>query len=271
MDFTKIFAIKDMITGLRLQVACGCHQGKKRTNNEDNFYFDGEYMSSDNHGLSQIKFQEVSLNKDHFFCVFDGMGGGDFGEIASYSATKATKEFLEIETNINPCDITPSLEKLCKNINEEVFEAGNKLGSFQMGSTIVGLYFHAGQAWVCNLGDSRGYLLRNDTMQQISEDHTDEAFMKENGIIGRKPYLTQYLGISPQDMEIVPFIKNYYLGNGDRFLICSDGVTDMISEQKICNLLSEIQNPMKCVSALIQEALDYGGKDNITVMVLDIL
>lgn len=271
MDFTKIFAMKDRFTGLRLAATCGCHQGKKRTNNEDNFYFDGEYMSSDNHGLSQIKFQEVSLNKDHFFCVFDGMGGGDFGEIASYSAAKATKKFLEIETNMNPCDITPSLERLCKNINEEVFEAGSKLGSSQMGSTMVGLYFHEGQVWICNLGDSPGYLLRNHKMQQMSEDHTDEAFMKENGITGRKPYLTQYLGINPQDMEIVPFIESGYLNEGDRFLICSDGVTDMISGQEICNILSEIEDPMKCVSVLIQEALDHGGKDNITAMVLDIL
>lgn len=271
MDLTKIFAIRDRIPGMRLRAACGCHQGKRRNNNEDNFYFDGSYMGSDNHGLPQVEAKECSLNTDSLFCVFDGMGGGDFGEVASYTAAKTTKDFLNIETNINPCDITPSLEKLCETINKAVFEAGKNLGSSQMGSTVVGLYFHAGQAWICNLGDSRAYLLRDGNMHQISEDHTDEEFMKENGITGRKPYLTQYLGIDPQEMEIVPFIKSCYLDRGDRFLICSDGVTDMIREQRICDLLAKSADPAACVRRLIQEALDSGGKDNITAMVIEVV
>lgn len=228
-------------------------------------------MSSDNHGLSQVEMKEMSLNDDGFFCVFDGMGGGDFGEVASYTAAKTTREFLDIKTNINPCDITPSMEKLCGNVNEAVFEAGQRLGSSQMGSTLVGLYFHEKQAWVCNLGDSRCYLFRNGKMRQISEDHTDEQFMRENGITGRKPYLTQFLGIDPEEMDIVPYIKSYYLDKGDRFLICSDGVTDMVDEQEICDLLKVSDRPDECVSRLIQEALNGGGKDNITAIVLDIV
>lgn len=270
MDLTKMFGIKDLI-GMQLQAACGCNQGKKRNNNEDNFYFDGSYMNSDNHGLPSIEETAISLNDDGFFCVFDGMGGGDYGEVASYTASKTTKEFLETGTNINPCDITPSLTKMCEVVNQAVYEAGEKLGSSRMGSTLVGLYFHAGQAWVCNLGDSRCYFLRNGKMKQISEDHTDEEFMKENGITGRKPYLTQYLGIDPDEMTIVPSIESYVLNRGDRFLICSDGVTDMMDDQTICNNLARYQDPDECVEALIQGALDGGGKDNITAIVLDIV
>ncbi|MGN1141076.1 MAG: PP2C family protein-serine/threonine phosphatase [Oliverpabstia sp.] len=269
MDLTKV--IKGLVSGMRLQAACGCNQGKKRNNNEDNFYFNGSYMGSDNHGLTELECTEISLSGDSFFCVYDGMGGGDFGEVASYTAAKTTKEFLNIKTNVNPCDITPSLEAMCEVVNKAVFEAGVKLGSSNMGSTLVGVYFHAGQAWVCNLGDSRCYLLRGGKMRQISEDHTDEDFMKENGITGRKPYLTQYLGIDPEEMEIVPFVKSYYLDSGDRFLICSDGVTDMVDEQKICNLLAVFDHPDDCVRAVIREALDGGGKDNITAIVLDIV
>ena len=203
--------------------------------------------------------------------MFDGMGGGDYGEVASYTASKTTKEFLETGTNINPCDITPSLTKMCEVINQAVYEVGEKLGSSRMGSTLVGLYFHEGQAWVCNLGDSRCYLLRDGRMKQISEDHTDEEFMKENGITGRKPYLTQYLGIDPDEMTIVPSIKSYVLNRGDRFLICSDGVTDMVDDQTICNNLARYQDPDECVKALIQAALDGGGKDNITAIVLEVV
>lgn len=271
MDLTKMFGIKDLIGGMQLRAACGCHQGKKRNNNEDNFYFDGIYMNSENHGLPSIEETAISLNDDGFFCVFDGMGGGDYGEVASYTASKTTKEFLETGTNINPCDITPSLTKMCEVVNQAVYEAGEKLGSTKMGSTLVGLYFHEGQTWVCNLGDSRCYFLRDGRMKQISEDHTDEEFMKENGITGRKPYLTQYLGIDPDEMTIVPSIKSYVLNRGDRFLICSDGVTDMVDDQTICNNLARYQNPDECVEALIQAALDGGGKDNITAIVLDVV
>ena len=271
MDLTKMFGIKDLIGGMQLRAACGCHQGKKRNNNEDNLYFDGSYMNSDNHGLPSIEKTVLSLDDDGFFCVFDGMGGGDYGEVASYTASKTTKEFLETGTNINPCDITPSLTKMCEVINQAVYEVGEKLGSSRMGSTLVGLYFHEGQAWVCNLGDSRCYLLRDGRMKQISEDHTDEEFMKENGITGRKPYLTQYLGIDPDEMTSVPSIKSYVLNRGDRFLICSDGVTDMVDDQTICNNLARYQDPDECVKALIQAALDGGGKDNITAIVLEVV
>lgn len=70
MGLTKIFGIKDLI-GMQLQAACGCNQGKKRNNNEDNFYFDGSYMNSDNHGLVSTEKMTISLNDDRFFCVFD--------------------------------------------------------------------------------------------------------------------------------------------------------------------------------------------------------
>lgn len=268
--FTKLFAIKDMMSGMQLHAACGCHQGKRRSNNEDNFYFDGLYMNSDNHGLSNIESKTVSLNSDSFFAVFDGMGGADYGEVASYTAAKDTKRFLTIETNMNPCDITPSLEHLCETVNDAVFDAGQSLGTSKMGSTLAGLYFHSGQVWVCNLGDSRCYMLRNGKMTQISEDHTDEEFMKQNGITGRKPYLTQYLGIDSQEMMIVPYVKSYYLDKGDRFLICSDGVTDMVDEMQISGMLKWCSSPEVCVEELIRASLDGGGRDNITAIVLDV-
>lgn len=268
MSLTDILRIRDLMPGMSLWAACGCNQGKKRNNNEDNFYFDGTYMNSDNHGLLDIYTKRLSIQNDSFFCVFDGMGGGDFGEVASYTAAKAAKDFLDVEKNINPCDITPSLEYMCQMINQAVFHVSENMGSTRMGSTLAGLYFHEGQVWVCNLGDSRCFSFRNGRMQLISQDHTDEEFMKENGITGRKPYLTQYLGIDPDEMTIVPSICSNYLKKGDRFLICSDGVTDMVEGQEICDLLSRYADPAECVEILIQAALDGGGKDNITAIVL---
>lgn len=269
MDFAKkMFGFKNPLSGLELSAACGSDQGKRRKNNEDNLYFEAFYMPSDNHGTEGILEKEYSVREDRFFCVFDGMGGGDFGEVASYTAAKTTKDFLAVEQNINPCDITPSLTRMCNEINQAVYQAGANLGSDQTGSTLVGLYFHEGQAWICNLGDSRGYLLRDGKLLQISVDHTDAAFMAENGITGRKPYLTQYLGIDPEEMMIEPHIRSYYLQEGDTFLLCSDGVTDMVEEQEICRILAESEVPGDGVDELIQAALDGGGKDNITAIVI---
>ncbi|MDD6325412.1 MAG: protein phosphatase 2C domain-containing protein [Lachnospiraceae bacterium] len=281
MDFAKkMFGFKNPFSGgPALAAACGSDQGKRRKNNEDNLYFKGfrmpegtdgpeDYMPSDNHGSEVIVEKEYALSQDSFFCVFDGMGGGDFGEVASYTAAKTAKEYLSVEQHINPCDITPSLTEMCNAINQSVYQAGMNLGSDQTGSTLVGLYFHAGQVWICNLGDSRGYLLRDGKLLQISLDHTDAAFMQENGITGRKPYLTQYLGIDPDEMMIEPYIRSYYLREGDTFLICSDGVTDMVGEQEICRILAHNEDVGDCVDLLIQAALDGGGKDNITAIVV---
>ena len=98
MDFTKkMFGFKNPFSGgPTLAAACGSDQGKRRKNNEDNLYFKGfrmpegtegpeDYMPSDNHGSEVVVEKEYTLSQDSFFCVFDGMGGGDFGEVASLS------------------------------------------------------------------------------------------------------------------------------------------------------------------------------------------
>ena len=258
-----------------MQAACGCHIGKKRGNNEDNFYFDGKFMDSDNTGLAEILTKQISrlegiLDGYHFYAVFDGMGGGSYGEIASNLSAAAAKRFFEDENNMNLCDITPSLTQLCQNMNADVFQTGQNLGAYQMGSTIVSLFFYAGQVWVCNLGDSRCYRLRRAKMKRLSVDHTDEADVKAHGITGRKPYLTQYLGIDPEEMRIEPHIKSYPVENGDRFLLCCDGLTDMVSEQEICNMLAKYGSPEDCVKYLMGAALENGGRDNITIIVCQI-
>ena len=253
-----------------LSAACGSDTGKRRKNNEDNFYFDGEYMPADNAGTPSILPKTVPSDQSCYFAVMDGMGGGDYGEIASSSAAEAISAFLAEEENVNPCDITPSLTALCRRVNEHVFRAGENLGAYQMGATLVSLYFHQGQAWICDLGDSRGYLLRGDTLIRLSVDHTDEEEMKANNITGRKPRLTQYLGIDPEAMTIVPYIHSRKVAHGDRYLLCSDGVTDMVEEERIQQLLTEADTPESCVRQLIAAALEAGGRDNITAMVVDV-
>ena len=239
-----------IMTGFgRISAACGCHTGRRRKNNEDNFFFAGRYMASDNNGLGSILEKSFSLKKDRFFAVFDGMGGGEYGEIASYIAAKAT---------------------MCTHVNDRIFKETIRLNAEMMGSTLAGLYFTGSQVWTVNVGDSRCFLLRDGKLQQISEDQTDEAYMKENGIHGRKPYLTQYMGMDPEEVRVLPYADCLQLKKGDRFLICSDGVSDMVSIEFLKTMLLQTQSPAKCVDTILAAALEAGGKDNITAIVLEI-
>lgn len=255
-----------------LRAACGCHVGKRRKNNEDNFYFNGSRMECDNAGTEGVLTLEPGLldnvlQKDCFFAVFDGMGGGDYGEVASYTAAKAAENFFSGQSRVDVHDVTVSLEEYCMQANEEVVRAGSGLGAAHMGSTMVSLYFLDGRAWVCNLGDSPCFLLRDGQLRQLSVEHTDGQEMKANGITGRKPYLTQYLGIDPSEMRIEPYVKNCTLHTGDIFLLCSDGLTDMVELSDIRRTLLRCRSPKEAVETLVQAALEAGGKDNITIMV----
>lgn len=250
-----------------VSAACASHVGKKRKNNEDNFYFCGASLSCDNLGTGRTLSLEAGRKQREggFFAVFDGMGGGDYGEVASYTAAKEAEAFFGASERVDPHDVSLSLNEYCQNANGKVFGAGQELGAGSMGSTLVGLYFLDGRAWVCNLGDSRCYLLRGGRLTQISADHTDERDMKENNVTGRKPYLTQYLGIDPEAFRIEPYISSFSLWEGDVLLLCSDGLTDMVPAEAIGRLLG--QDPEAAVESLVAAALDGGGRDNITVMV----
>ena len=237
-----------IMTGFgRISAACGCHTGRRRKNNEDNFFFAGRYMASDNNGLGSI------LEKSF-----------------SYIAAKATEQYLNAEEAADIADKKDYLEKMCTHVNDRIFKETLRLDAEMMGSTLAGLYFTGSQVWTVNVGDSRCFLLRDGKLQQISEDQTDEAYMKENGIHGRKPYLTQYMGMDPEEVRVLPYADCLQLKKGDRFLICSDGVSDMVSIEFLETMLLQTQSPAKCVDTILAATLEAGGNDNITAIVLEI-
>ena len=107
-------------------------------------------------------------------------------------------------------------------------------------------------------------------MEQISVDHNDAEEMARSGVTGRKAHLTQYLGVDPEEMLLEPHVRMETVAQGDRYLLCSDGLTDMVSEEAIRGILARAAEPKTCVQQLMQAALEGGGRDNITVMVIDI-
>ena len=249
-----------------LDASCLCNTGKVRKNNEDNFFFDGRCLEAYNNGMEHpITIKGVPCHEKNV-AVFDGMGGENFGELASYTAadcmlqiTQTLKEHLFFKRKI--------LNRIYIKINDAVVAKQQELCTNRMGSTMVAIYFSHGHVYVSNIGDSRAYRLRAGKLSQLSVDHVE----KREGLAEKKAPLTQHLGISSEDFLIEPFITKSKLRHKDQYLLCSDGLTDMLSEDEISRIMSDADSAEECVEKLVDSALDAGGRDNVTTIVCRIL
>ena len=104
-------------------------------------------------------------------------------------------------------------------------------------------------------------------MLQISVDHTDQFLFTEPGMAKRKPRLTQHLGIEPEEMLIEPYRTEMSIQPGDLFLLCSDGLTDMVPEKEIKDMIDVGSEVVDIAEMLINQAMNHGGKDNITILI----
>lgn len=256
---------------LYLSAAVYSHIGRVRANNEDNFYLMGHYRKnvSNNEALCSGLYSGQSF----LTAVADGMGGEEYGEVASHIAVKC----------LHPCHIEHAHSQFTSDArlaNDRICLEAATRGGVQSGSTLTALYIDDGKAVCCNLGDSRGYLFRKKELKMLSTDHQKAARMVQLGVLtpeqaARHPSrheLTRYLGI-PQDVAIVePSIsETVTLFPGDIFLLCSDGLTDMVPDGEIAALLEEAGSAKETASKLVQCAVSHGGRDNVTVAVVQVL
>lgn len=255
---------------MKLNASAITNVGKARGNNEDNFFFNGRYKNDVN-----IKNDSVSANfsdETTLFAVCDGMGGEADGEIASLVAVQNLVKY--------GCEQWPqSITVNINNINTAVDNERKNRGKSSMGTTFAGVYFDGNKAVACNVGDSRVYLHRDGKLTQITEDHSQlqsliNMGMSKEQVMSRKHggnALTQYLGMDDEDIQIEPYFSGVIeLRKGDRFLICSDGVTDMIPDESIEKILSATASSDVIVRTIENTALNAGGKDNITAIVVDV-
>lgn len=245
-----------------IQAACGCNMGKIRKNNEDNFLFDGKCLEEKNEGLRNPVWIEDTLKNGFCVAVFDGMGGEQFGECASYAAAR---QMQEAQRSLADYFVSERkyLLRLTDQLHRVVLEEQNKMQTEHMGTTMVALYFSGHSVYVCNVGDSRAYRLREGEFLQLSQDHVE----KRPGREGSKAPLTQHLGFGGGEIELEPYIAKGKIKAGDIYLLCSDGVTDMLTNFEIADILLTQQDPEACVQELIRAACEKGGKDNITAIV----
>lgn len=248
--------------GFTLDAACYCSIGKVRKNNEDNFFFDGRCLEEVNKGLRHPVSMRNPLRREVFLAVFDGMGGENFGESASYAAANGAQ--TRLRRLLDYC--IPEryfLQELSQKLNEAVVARARELCTERMGTTMTSLFFSGGYVYLCHLGDSRAYRLRDGEFLQLSVDHV----LRRDDRPERKAPLTQYLGIDPQECLIEPYIAKGELQQGDQYLLCTDGLTDMLSNLEIDAIMTDTPDTAVCAQRLVNAALERGGKDNVTVIV----
>lgn len=245
------------------------NHGFIRSNNEDNFYFSGKYMSLGTLDIETILFDCGNTSMPVCIAVFDGMGGENAGEQASFTAAGT---FFDCVRELSQIIKIPKsfLCETCQRMNRAVVShaQANHLG--QTGTTAAVLYLWQDMAYVCNVGDSVIFRLRGNELKQLTRSHTNEEFLKRNGLTGRKPSLTQFIGIPEDEMIIEPYLAKGQVLSGDRFLICTDGLTDMVPVKQIADCLYRSSTVEAAAGELLNMALQAGGRDNITVFVCEI-
>ena len=229
------------------------HVGRVRTNNQDSGY-----------------------SGTQLFVVADGMGGHAGGDVASAIAVNRIAQTDRLDF-ANPQEaefaLQASLVAANQLISEAVYEHPELTG---MGTTVSALVRVGDAVATAHIGDSRIYLLRDGELSQITNDHTFVQRLVETGRISpeeaavhpRRSVLMRVLG----DIDQAPEIDTGILGTvpGDRWMLCSDGLSSYVSEERIRTVLADADTSRDACEALIEEALDRGAPDNVTAIVVDI-
>ena len=217
--------------------------------------------------------QDAMLADYPLFIVADGMGGHIGGEIASASVIGRLGP-LASTRDVNPKTIEKALSRAVKDIiaHPETTDEGT-------GTTVTGVYLDVSQAephWVSlNIGDSRVYLLRDDNLVQITVDHSVVQELIASGKLSPEeaenhPYgnvITRAVGPSE---GVRPDYVRLDVVDGDRFVICSDGLTKELTDYGIKHFLDAHADPAEAIEAMLDAALENGGRDNVTIVLLDV-
>lgn len=247
-----------------LSFACISNTGLRRPHNEDNFLFFEQVLPEEHQSVEHALLATSPREALSVVAVFDGMGGELAGEGASFSAASCLKNECS-SLALEEAALASAFNKMQAAVRS--FRAQEKLSS--TGSTAVVLVCQGGQALLGNLGDSKAFLLRAGELATLSVSHTDEEILRELGI-HRKPGLVQYLGVDDTDAVIEPHIVRIALEPGDRILLSSDGLTDMVVEADMRDAMLAVPETGALVEKLCEQALQAGGIDNVTIICCDV-
>jgi protein phosphatase len=238
-----------------LHILCGAQsdQGKVRSTNEDSY--------------------RVNL-KNALFLVADGMGGHAAGEVASSIAASTMEEMVEerSRTEVGPEEL---LQLAAQDANARIYEAQRlKPELAGMGSTLTVLFFRGNRYYIAHVGDSRAYRMRDGELDQLTRDHSLVWHLFENGVLQKqdltshpqKNLITRSIGPHP---EVEVDLERGEAREGDVYILCSDGLTDVLSDECICQALADTRKaPQELGNELVNSANAAGGPDNVTVIVV---
>lgn len=218
--------------------------------------------------------QDSAFAGDDVFIVADGMGGHNAGEVASRWATLLLHEQL-VATPEDPMAAVPTVAWANELIHQQASVEPNLAG---MGTTVCVLTVdrETARAKITNVGDSRGYQFRDGTLTQKTEDHSlVETLVREGRLRPedaidhpQRNIVTRALGVE-SDVEVDEF--DIDLVAGDRYLLCSDGLSNEVTDQELTEVLAQGRPPQETVDLLVQMANDAGGHDNITCVLVDVI
>jgi len=239
------------------------HPGQKYSHNED-------YFLLPEPGESKKRLPTGRLG--HLFLLCDGMGGGNAGEVASQMACRWIFDAFYTSRKPVPSDIII-------NTNRRLYALSKDYAEYQgMGTTLVAGLFRKKEAVFYTVGDSRVYRLRAGTLEQLSEDQSEVWELYKLGQISkddirthpRNNIITRAMGVDPvMKPEHINRCKSD-LQKGDRFLLCSDGLSDMLADSEIAVIMNKNMSPEDTAHELVRGANENGGRDNITVVIIEI-
>jgi PPM family protein phosphatase len=268
---------------VRIDVSARSHPGLVRTNNEDQFFVTKmsralETMLS---SLPAGDVPAVAEEVNYVMVVADGMGGHAGGEVASRLAITALVSLaLEFPNWILKLDdeTAHELEQRARDVVQQVgavvYRRGHQDAALRgMGSTLTAARSLGRELLIVHVGDSRAYLLRAGQLIRLTKDHTYAQMLIDCGRLdpgdvassGVRHILTNALGGSSEHVDVD--IDRLRLDNGDRLLLCSDGLSDLVDDEAIAKTLSAAATSSDACDRLVQLALDHGGRDNVTVIV----
>jgi PPM family protein phosphatase len=268
---------------VRIDVGALSHPGHVRANNEDQFFVTRLSRSLETM-LSSLPAGEIPARADevnYAMIVADGMGGHAAGEVASRLAIATLVSlgldlpdwFFTIDAEHAP-EIQRRVRRIVQQISAELFDRGHEDPALRgMGSTLTATRNYGRDLLIVHVGDSRAYLFRAGRLFRLTKDHTYAQLLVDTGQLqacdvaasGVRHILTSVLGGSVEQVNVDVDVAG--LEDGDRLLLCSDGLTDCVDDDTMTRTLVETQSSSEACAKLVQLALDGGGRDNITVIV----
>jgi protein phosphatase len=230
------------------------------------------YAARSDRGLVRGNNQDSVYAGPRLLAVADGMGGHAAGDVASKVVIAALEH---LDEDAPPSDMLQALRAAVFDGSEHLREVIRESPQLEgMGTTLTAVLFAGGRLALCHVGDSRAYLLRDGELAQITHDDTFVQTLIDDGRITQEeanhhPQRSLLLrALNGQDVD--PDLSMREARAGDRYLLCSDGLSGVVSEETIANTLAD-PDPQSCADRLIELALRSGGPDNITVIVADVV